>query len=545
MSDLTAELVVRGGRIWTGVADTPPVTALAVRDGRIAAIGTDDELAPLTAGAAQVIDLQGKVLLPGLQDSHIHAVRAGLTWDRELHWEDVRSLPEALETVRARAAETAPGTWIIVIGGWHERQLAERRMPTRAELDAAAPGSPVFVQMLYDVGMLSSAALKACGWDAASADPPGGVLERDSVSGELTGRVTGMGAFGHVLSQLPEPTYDEKRGGTVRMLAEMASHGITAVIDGGGFRMPPESYHPLLDLWRTKSLPVRMRLFMSAATRGAEVAELAQWIRHVAPGFGDDVVRISGLGEITHYGCHDMEGLDPYEMSDEAWHELVEISRAAAARGWTMSMHAVLDHTLGRVLDAWELVARDHDLRPLRFSIVHADEASLANIDRIAKLGVGVLVQDRLVLKASDYVDSWGADATARTPPLGDLVGQGVPIAAGTDADRANWWHPWASIWWLVTGESVDGAEPRAPRHRLSIEDALRAYSHGGAWFTFEEASRGLLVPGHAADFFVPTADPFAVEPEALPGIRSELTVMGGQVTHSAGALTDAGPARA
>jgi predicted amidohydrolase YtcJ len=278
---------------------------------------------------------------------------------------------------------------------------------------------------------------------------------------------------------------------------------------------------------------------MSAATRGAEVAELAQWMRHVAPGFGDDLVRISGIGEITHYGCPDMEGLDPYEMPDEAWHELVEISRAAAARGWSMSMHAVLDHTLGRILDAWELVARDHDLRPLRFSIVHADEASLDNIDRIAELGVGVLVQNRLVLKASDYVECWGAEATARTPPIGDMVLHGVPIAGGTDANRANWYQPWASIWWLVTGGSVDKAAPRARRHRLSLEDALRAYSHGGTWFTFEEASRGLLVPGHAADFFVPTADPFTVEPDALPGIRSEMTVMGGRVTHTTGTLTD------
>jgi predicted amidohydrolase YtcJ len=171
---------------------------------------------------------------------------------------------------------------------------------------------------------------------------------------------------------------EERRLGTRAMLAEFARHGLTAVVDGGGFLMTPESYHPLLDLWRDGDLLVRLRLFVSAATSGREVEELTQWMRHTVPGFGDDVVRFSGLGEIVHHGCHDMEGLDPYEMPDESWQQLVDLARLAAQRRWPMSVHAVLDHTLGRVLDAWELVAAEHDLRPLRFSIVHADQASPA-----------------------------------------------------------------------------------------------------------------------------------------------------------------------
>jgi predicted amidohydrolase YtcJ len=533
----SADLVLRGGRVWTGAVHTgPEPTAVAVRDGRVLAVGSDDELAPLAQAASAVVDLEGRRVLPGLQDSHIHAVRAGLTWERELHWEEVRTLTDALAQVQDRARRTPSGTWISVVGGWHERQLAERRLPTREELDAAAPDHPVFVQMLYDAAVLNTAALRECGWDDASADPQRGRLERDG-EGRLPGAVHGMGAYMHVLSRIPAPTLEEQRRGTGAMLAEFARHGVTAVVDGGGFLMTPESYHPLLSLWRDAEMPVRARLFVSAATSGREVDELTQWMRHTVPGFGDDVLRFSGLGEIVHHGCHDMEGLDPYEMSKDSYGQLVEISRLAARRGWPMSVHAVLDHTLGRVLDAWELTAAEHDIRRLRFSIVHADQASAKNVRRMADLGVGVLVQNRLGLKATDYVDSWGLEQTLRTPPIGEFVEAGLPMAAGSDATRANWYQPWASVWWLVTGGSVDGQSPRAAEHRLDVEAALRAYTGNGAWFTFEEGRRGRLVPGQLADLFVPTADPFDVEADALRGVRSELTVMAGRVTHSSGQL--------
>lgn len=533
-----ADLVLRNGRLWTGDPDGGAPTALAVRDGRIVAVGSDDDLAPLAAGAARVVDLSGRRLLPGLQDSHIHAVRAGVTWDRELHWEEIRSLADGLAGLRQRARDTAPGTWITVIGGWHERQLAEGRMPTRQELDAAAPDHPVFVQMLYDRDVLTSAALRECGWHDGAADPPRGELERGP-DRSPTGVVSGVGAFQHVLAHVAEPDHQEKLRGTGRMLAELARHGITSVVDGGGMLTPPESYHPLLELWRSGELPVRTRLFVSAVTRGSERDELTQWMRHTVAGFGDDLVRVSGIGEIVQYGCHDMEGFDPYEMDGASWSELVEITRLAVRYRWPMSVHAVLDHTLSRVLDAWETVAADHDLRPLRFSIVHADQASPENVRRLAGLGAGVLVQNRLGLKATDYLGAWGRAQTLRTPPLGEFVDAGLPIAAGTDATRANWFQPWASVWWLVTGGSVDGCEPRAARHRLSVEAALHAYTRAGSWFTFEEHQRGLLAPGYAADFFVPTADPLTADPAELPGIRSELTVMGGWITYSSGCLAD------
>lgn len=534
-----ADLVITGARIGRNAQEhsgSAGLGALAVRDGRILAIGTDRELEPLTAHAGRVVDLAGRRLLPGLNDSHIHAVRAGLTWSTELHWESVRSIPEALQVLRDAVVAWPERRWLSVVGGWHPRQLEEGRPPTRQELDLVAPGHPVFVQMLYESAILNSAALAACGWTTGCADPPGGTIERDG-NGHPTGVIVGMGAFRAVIDRLPAPTLAEQRDGTSRMLAEFAGHGITTVTDGGGLFMTPESYRPVFDLWRRRSLPARMRMFVSAASAGNEVDELTTWMRHGTAGFGDNLLRISGIGEVVHLGCHDLEGFGEFAIAPGSFDELLEISRRAAAAGWTMSVHAVLDYSLGRILDAWELVAADTDIRPLRWSIVHADQASRANVARMARLGLGVLVQSRMVLQAPDYLGLWGEQQLARTPPLGDMRAAGLPIAAGSDATRASRYLPWQGIWWLVTGGTVTGTGLRAAEHRWSIGDALDAYSRAGAWFTFEEDNRGRLAPGHLADLFVPTLDPFEVDPSLLTEIRSDWTVMGGRTTFSSGAV--------
>lgn len=525
-----ADLVLRGGRVWLGGEDPAPAT-IAVRGGRILAVGSDTELEPLLEGA-QVRDLGGRVVVPGLIDSHIHAVRAGVSWGRALHWEDVRSLDAALESIALEASRRPPGEWIAVLGGWHPRQLAEGRPPTRAELDRVAPGHPVYVQYLYDGAVLNSRALDACGWDDDSPDPVRGELERDG-SGRLTGRAFGVGAFTVPLGLLHRFGLEEAVAGTRRMLQRFTELGLTGIADAGGLLMTPAEYRPLFELWRRESLPLRARLFLSAWTRGAERDDVAA-IAALAPAdFGDGMLRWAGIGEIPHLGCHDMEGFTPFELADEHVEELVEIVRECVSAGLRMSVHAVLDSTLSRILDAWERVeAETGGVAGRRFSIVHADEASPENLRRIAALGAGILVQNRLTLKASDYVELWGERKTRNAPPLGTMRELGIPVGAGTDATRANWYSPWASIHWLVTGESIDGAATRNEEHRLSLPDALHAYTSGAAWFTGEEHRRGRLLPGFDADLAVLDTDPFAIPHAELPGVASALTVVGGRIVH-------------
>ncbi len=529
------DLVLRGGRITTFAdPDQAPADAqaVAIAGGRIVAVGTDQQLAPYAELAAEVIDLDGRRVIPGLNDSHIHAVRGGNSWSRSLHWEPVRSVAEAVETVRAAAAALPVGTWISVVGGWHRSQFAEGRIPTRDELDAAAPEHPVYIQELYDIGVLNSAGLTASGYDDGTPDPARGELERDE-AGRLTGRLRGVGAFATPIALALDADQTVAQQGIRDMFAEFARHGLTGVVDGGGLLVTPRDYDAVYAVWRDGGLGVRTRLFISAWNRGGEVADIDALTSLVQAEAGDDVLRVAGVGEIPHLGCHDMEGLDPFSVPDQAHGELVEIVRLCALRGWRMSVHAVLDGTLARILDAWEQVEAETGLVAGRgWSIVHADEATRESLERLARLGAGVLVQNRLILKGGDYVETWGAEATGQAPPIGVMRELGITIGGGTDATRANWFSPWASIWWLVTGGTLDGHGVRDEQHRLTRLDALAAYTRDAAWFTGEQHRRGRIAPGYDADLCVTSADPLACGDDALRDIRSVLTVMGGRITH-------------
>jgi predicted amidohydrolase YtcJ len=408
---------------------------------------------------------------------------------------------------------------VSAIGGWHSSQLAEGRPPSREELDAAAPDNPVYLQELYDRGILNTAGLRAAGFP------------------EDTGDLSGIREFA-VPTALALAGTGNAEEGVRRMNAAFAAYGLTGVADGGGLMVTPRDYDPLYAVWRRGELDVRTRLYISAWTRGGEVDDIDRLTSLVQPGSGDGMLQVTGVGEIPHLGCHDMEGFDAFEIADAPHRELVEIVRLCVRRGWRMSIHAVLDRTLGRILDAWEQVEEETGgVRGAGFSIVHADEASRGNLERLARLQAGVLVQSRLLLKGGDYVDAWGEEATVSAPPLGDLRELGIIVGAGTDATRANWYSPWASIWWLTTGGTLSGRGVRDERHRLSRADALAAYTRDAAWFTGEQAHRGKLLPGYDGDVCVPTLDPFTCTDDDLRDIRSDLTVLGGRITHDTGVL--------
>lgn len=256
-----------------------------------------------------------------------------------------------------------------------------------------------------------------------------------------------------------------------------------------------------------------------------------RWVQYVQPGFGDDMLRYPGFGEILSFGCHDMEGVRPWTMSDEAKAELREISKLLAAAGWPIHMHAIFDSTISDILDIWEEV--DAEIGLARTSLAHAEPMSLASLQRAKALGLGIAIQDRMVWRMADSAALWGEEVAANAPPLRDILDLGIPLGAGTDATVVAEINPWRAIWWLVTGESVDGAPPRAERHRLTVTEALTAYTAGSAWFSLDEKQRGTLAPGMVADVAVLTHDVF--EPGVdLPSVKADLTLVGGHVVHAA-----------
>ena len=537
-------LLLRNGRVWTGrpADDDAEVGAVLVANGRV--VGTGDDALRSAAVDTQVVDLDGRRVVPGLIDSHLHAVRAGNSYLVELDWTDVRSVAEALGSIERAAVERPPGAWIPVLGGWHPSQFTERRAPTRAELDTAAPRHPVFVNPIYghdDVAVLNSAGLAAMGWQDGCPHPDGGQLHRHP-GGGLTGGLTGIPLYTRIGRAALVADRDLEDRSTVAFFRRLASLGISGVVDAGGMGMSPERYRAVREVWRRGQLPIRVRTLHGAVTAGQELTEMAGWLRFLAPGLGDDMLSVLGAGEAVHYGCHDWEGMEPFEVGESSWAELVGIARRCAEAGWPLAVHAILDSSATRILDAFEVVAADHDLESLRFSLHHVECISDDNLERVARLGIGLAIQGRMAQKAATAASRWGEAALRRAPPLGAIRRLGIPYGAGTDGTRSASYNPWLTIWWLVTGGVADRGPRRADEHLLSVAEALRAYTSGSAWFSFEEHRRGTLSPGMLADIAVLSEDPFAIDVDAIPHLRADLTIVGGRVAFASSSFAGLAP---
>jgi hypothetical protein len=538
----TADLVLAGGRVWTHLgapAGAGAPDAVAISGGRILAVGPAEELRALTDDRTVTVDVGGRRIVPGLVDSHIHAVRAGLTYQQELDWTEVRSAERALATVREAARTRPAGAWITALGGWHPTQFTENRLPSRAELDQAAPDHPVFIHPLYghdDYGVLNAAGLAALGWTGDCADPAGGTLYR-LPDGAPDGRLAGLGAYQLVNAVALRPTAAEAEDSTKAFFSRLAALGLAGVIDAGGLGMGPDKYHAIRSVWRNGDLPVRVRMNLGASTPGAEPDEIAAWQRYSGPAVGDQMLSVLGVGEVMHLGCHDWEGMTPFEISDGAYREFTRMARDAALARWPMTVHAILDSSISRILDAIEEVAAQVPVRDLRWNLCHAECISPGNLRRVRDLGLALALQSRLAHKAAVCAGRWGEDIVRNGPPLGDIVTLGIPFAAGTDSTRGASYNPWRALWWFVTGEALDGGPRRAAAHRLERARALHAYTRGSAWLSFEEDRRGLIAPGADADLAVLSDDYFTVPEDAIPSITSELTVVDGRVVHAAGAF--------
>ena len=516
-------LLLVNGRVWTGGPDpsTERIGALAIRSGRIVDAGETETIRSVYSGVSE-IDLGGRTVVPGLIDGHNHSVRAGASWARELDLTAYASAEQFLAAVSLAVMAAEPGEWIAAVGGWHP-SVFDGWAPDRALLDELAPDNPVYLQAMYEFAVVNSAALARVPAVTAGAD----------------GRVTGMPAYNAFLAAMGTPSREQQLHGLAVMYRDFAGAGITGVHDPGGFGMTSAAYERVRELWRSGGLKCRLRLYYSACEPGSEAEQIASWLRDGFGEPGDDMLRAVGIGEVVHFGCHDFEGLNGFTITDEAASGLTAITRAVAETGLPMQIHGVLDPSITRILDCWEEVDASVPLSGLRFVLAHCDRISPANVARLKRLGAGAIVDDRQAFRAESSRALWGSGSLDAVPPLGDLSAAGIPVGAGTDATRASSWNPWRSLHWLAYGQSWDGGSVREPRHRLSRFDALRAYTHGNTWFSFEESVRGRLAPGYLADLAVLDRDYFEVDAQEIPAIRSELTLVGGAVAFSSGALTD------
>ncbi|MFD7496662.1 amidohydrolase [Streptomyces sp. NPDC059832] len=536
-----ADLVVRNAKIHTGDPSRPAAQAIAVRDGRVLAVGDDHDMAGHVGPATRVVDALGRRMVPGLNDSHLHVIRGGLNYVLELRWDGVPSLREGLSLLREQAARTPKGQWVRVVGGWSAEQFAERRLPTVAELNAAAPDTPVFVLHLYQSAVLNRAALRAAGFTRDTPEPRGGQIVRGR-GGEPTGMLLAAPSaliLYSTLAKAPVLDGEDKKASTRHFLRELNRFGLTSAIDAaGGFQNFPDNYATVVDLAKAGQLSLRIAYHLFPQTAGQEIADLTRWVETARPEDGDEWLRLNGAGENLTWAAADFENFaQPRpELASGYEAEFEKAVRLLMENGWGFRLHATYDETIRRDLAVFERLAAE-GLFPSgnRWLFDHAETVTEDSLDRIAALGGALSVQNRLSFQGEAFARRYGIGAAAAAPPIRAMLERGLTVGAGTDATRVSTYNPWVALHWLVSGRTVGDVLVRPPCNRVDRRTALAMFTTAGAELTGEQDVKGVLRPGYLGDFAVLSEDCLTVPEPVIPHIESLLTVVGGRIVYAAG----------
>jgi len=544
-----ADLVIYNARITTLDDARPEVTALAVSHGQIVAAGDDASIRSMATASTVSVDGHGRRVIPGLIDGHAHYIRGGLTWNAEVRWDGVPTLEEGLRLIKEQAARTPAGQWVRVVGGWTPWQFAEKRLPTRADLDTASPDRPVYVQYFYSVAVVNSAGMTELGFTKDTQTPPGTRLERDA-SGELTGGLIAdphPGLMYQTVARLPPLSREDQQNSTIQLFRTLARYGLTGEVDaGGGGHEFPKDYATAESVAASHSLAVRAAFNLFAQHPGAELADFQNWMQMTEAGhaFDDEgVLKLHGAGEYLLWATTDFENFrSPRpEIKPESKAALRPIIVEMVRRRWPFSMHATYDETVANVLDVLEDVNRETPLAGLRFSFEHCETISERSLRRIKALGGGVSIQSKMRVLGDDFVARYGADVAKHSPPLRELVELGIPFGLGTDATR-NSFNPFVTLHWAVTGKTASGLVLYDADNRLTRLEALKAHTVGSAWLAGDDAQRGRLQVGQRADLAMLTSDYFAVSDDDIAKLESVLTVVQGHVVYGAAEYASLGP---
>ena len=523
-----ADTVLFNGKILTVDKDFSTQQALAIAHGRVLASGTTAAMKKLAGEGARLIDLGGRTVIPGLTDGHIHGIRAALTFGTEVNWIGVPTLKDALEKVRQAAKAQKPGSWIVVAGGWTEEQFAERRRPTPAEVTAAAPDNPVYIQHLYDWLLLTPKAMEALNIRDEADVTPGGKLERDAGS-RPTGVVIGNGnALGKIFDKVPRPTFDQQVEGSATFFREMNSLGITGIVDGGGVSMYPANYQAVFKLWHDKKLTVRVAYHLCAPKPGSELADLQNLTQLLPQGFGDEMLHFNGPGEILIWADWTVGDITPDGKA-----KLADLLRWAASKGYSIQLHWNPDRTVHDLLDVVEDISRDYPVRDLRWTVLHLYNASEDNLKRMKSLGLIWGVQDGLYFGGERLQKEVGVEAARQLPPIATAMKLGLTVAGGTDAHRVSSYNPFVALQWYLDGTTIGAVKTRADNEAPSRRQALEMYTRNSAFMANDDDRRGTLEPGKFADLAVLTADYLTAPVKEIGKIRSVLTMVGGKVVYA------------
>jgi hypothetical protein len=428
-----------------------------------------------------------------------------------------------------------------VIGGWSWAQFAEKRYPALEEINAATGDTPCMIMHLYDRAWLNRPAVRVLGWEREVPKLFGGVIERDA-GGKPTGLVlstTSLASLVAVWLRVPRLAPEEQIASTRHFMREHNRLGVTSVIDaGGGGQNYPENYAAIARLAADNQLTLRIGYELFAQAPGKELDNYLAWSKLVRIGEGTDYYRMIGAGEYILYAAGDPANFakdwvvaPPGVMESQ----FTAVTRHLAGLRWPFRQHTTFDATASRVLNVLEQVNRDVPLKGLRWGLDHCETLSPKTLERLAALGGSINIQNRMSLDGEAFLQKYGTQVAGDAPPIRRIREMGIPLACGTDANRATSYNPWIGVHWLLTGKTLGGAKLQGDHNLLDRSEALRLYTAGGAWISSEEGQKGTLEAGKLADLAILSSDYFSVPVDEVKDIESLLTMVGGKVVYAAG----------
>jgi predicted amidohydrolase YtcJ len=528
-----ADLVLTDGRIWTGDDRRPWAEAVAVLGEKIVAVGTTKDVARWVGPNTRVIDLENNLVLPGFIDSHTHFLDGGLAL-LNIRLREAKRREEFVARIREKASELATGEWILN-GDWDQQQFDPPELPRRQWIDAVTPDHPVCVNR-YDGHMVlvNSLALKIAGITAVTPSPPGGEIVRDARTGEPTG-ILKDAAIELVAKHIPAPTSDTMLKAAEAALRLASENGVTSTHD-----MAYDSRHFAVyqELLKTGKLTCRIYLYIPISE-----VDIYKRLSLKTP-FGNDLLKIGGLkgfvdgslGSSTAlffepYADHPQtSGLFHADMFPQGIME--QRIQAADGAGLQVAVHAIGDKANAVILEIYERTISRNGPRDRRWRVEHAQHLRLQDMERMAKLGVIASVQPYHAIDDGRWAErKIGPDRCRTAYAFRSLLDHGVKLAAGSDWTVAPL-DPLAGIHAAVTRRTPDGKHPEGwhPEQKVSLEEALQAYTVGGAYAEFAEATKGKIKEGFLADLVILDQNIFEMPPERIIEARVRTTIVGGRI---------------
>ena len=540
MAAVTDQALVVEGDIVTMDPARPRARAMAVRAGRIVAVGSREEASAAAGAGHRVIRHAAGTVVPGLIDTHNHMHWTGIQ-TRVVNLAAARSIADIQQAIREYAARHPQVPWVSSGSGWHVVSLKEKRYPTRQEIDAACADRPVYLPRVGHAAVVNTLALKLAGITKDTPDPPGGKFEREA-DGTPNGILFEPPAFEPVARLVPPLTVADQEGALRDIQKAYHAAGITGIVDPG---LTPAMFGIYQNLWARGELTVRsvlMPLADSSLPLDENLARIGQF--GVRTGFGDARMKLGAVKIYLDGGASLGTSLMREPYPDERCNCGIQvtptenfraIATACARNGWSLGVHTVGGRAIDIALDVFEAIDREVPLKPLRFSLIHAylwpEER---NIRQARRMGITVATQCSMQYTFGPIlVERFGTAMMATATPVRSWLDGGVVVGGGSDSPVTPY-QPLLGLWQARTRRIAGTDEPVGRLQAVSGEEALRMYTSDAAYVAFSEHERGVLRPGLLADWTVLSVDPVTCEPDALQGASVLATAVGGEVVHAA-----------